>query len=407
MRTLMYVLCFGIMLACCAAPAVATNPIGGSVGAYLIKCPVNGATVWFDGEEKGKVTNGMLSIPVYATGTPYQTYRVEADGYEPYLAMLPAYPSGGEIVELQVSLTKEPVGDQIGTYRFTSNVEGAYVFLDGDFQGVIENGALSVQVHTTGTPFRRYAVQASGYLTAAGAIPRVPAGGEIITIPATLTPRATPTPIGGDRGAYLIYCQVDGAMVSLDGDSVGTVENGEVFAPVYTTGTPYKTLRITASGYQPYSAPITRYPGKGEVVHLYAYLDPLPPATTAAPIGGDMGAYLVHSNAEGATVYFDDQQKGTIANGVLNVPVYTTGTPYTTWSVVKAGYATFNGTISTYPAKGQTIDLQATLTLLPTSAPTTNATTAAPTTAKSPLSAFGVAGAIAGLALLGLAARRH
>ncbi|HOV67322.1 MAG TPA: PEGA domain-containing protein, partial [Methanoregulaceae archaeon] len=133
------------------------------------------------------------------------------------------------------------------------------------------------------------------------------------------------------------------------------------------------------------------------------FLEPLPPATTAPLIGGDMGAYLVHSNAEGASVYFDGELKGQITNGVLNVPVYVTGTPYRTWSVVKDGYATFNGTISTYPAKGETIDLQATLTLLPTTAPTTAATT----TAKSPLSVAGVAGALAGLALLGFAARRR
>ena len=74
---------------------------------------------------------------------------------------------------------------------------------------------------------------------------------------------------------------------------------------------------------------------------------------------------------------------------------------------MKDGYATFNGTISTYPAKGETIDLQATLTLLPTTVPTTAATTAATTTAKSPLSAVGIAGALAGLALFGLAARRR
>lgn len=407
MRTSLYLLSIGLVLACCVSPALAATPIGGSVGAFNVKCPVDGATVWFDGEDKGTISNGMLMVPVYATGTPYQTYRVEADGYEPYLSMLPVYPSGGQIVDLEVSLVKSPIGGQTGTFRFTCNVEGAYVFMDGSFQGVIQDGALSVPVYTTGTPFKRYSVQASGYLSAHGAIPRAPSPNEIVTIPVSLVPRETPTPIGGDRGAYLIYCQVEGAMVSLDGDSVGTVQNGEVFAPVYVTGTPYKTLKVTASGYEPYSAPISQYPGKGEIVHLYAFLEPLPPATTVAPIGGDMGAYLVHSNAEGANVYFDADLKGQIANGVLNVPVYVTGTPYRTWSIVKDGYATFNGTISTYPAKGETIDLQATLTLLPTTVPTTAATTAATTTAKSPLSAVGIAGALAGLALFGLAARRR
>ena len=106
------------------------------------------------------------------------------------------------------------------------------------------------------------------------------------------------------------------------------------------------------------------------------------PATTPSVIGGDIGYYLVHSNAEGGRVYFDSDYKGQIANGVLNVPVYVTGTPYRAWSVTKEGYATFNETLSVYPSKGQTIDLQAVLTLLPA----TNATTAVPATTKAPLS---------------------
>ncbi len=404
MRTALLVLALSLVL---VAPCVAATPIGGSVGAFLVKCPVDGAKVWFDNDYKGQIANGMLSVPVYATGTPYQTYRVEADGYDPFLGMITDYPAGGTIVTLQADLVKTPVGGSMGTYRFTVNVEGAYVFLDGDFQGVIQNGVLLVPVYTTGTPFRNYVVQAPGYVSATGALPGVPAAGETVTVPVTLTPRATPTAIGGDRGAYLVLCPVEGAMVSFDGDSKGTIQNGERFVPVYVTGTPYKTIHVTAAGYEPYSAPITRYPAKGEVVNLYVVLDPATPVTTASLIGGDMGYYLVHSNAEGGKVYFDSDYKGLIANGVLNVPVYVTGTPYRTWSVTKEGYATFNGTISTYPSKGQTIDLQATLTLLPTTPPTTNATTAVPTTTRAPLSGVCIVGALLSLAALGLAGRRR
>ncbi|MEN6341275.1 MAG: PEGA domain-containing protein [Methanospirillum sp.] len=406
MRAALVVLGISLVLAL-VAPCMAATPVGGSIGAFLVKCPVDGAKVWFDNDYKGQIANGMLSVPVYSTGTPYQTYRVEADGYEPFIDTITDYPAAGTIVTLQADLVKSPVGGTMGTYRFTANVEGAYVFLDGSFQGVIQNGVLLVSVYTTGTPFRNYVVQAPGYVSASGVLPSVPAAGQTITIPVTLSPRATPTPIGGGRGAYLIYCPVDGAMVSLDGDSVGTIQNGELFVPVYVTGTPYKTIHVTASGYQPYSAAITRYPAAGEVVNLYAFPDPITPTPTQSLIGGDMGYYLVHSNAEGARVYFDSDYKGNITSGVLNVPVYTTGTPYRTWSVVKEGYATFNGTISTYPSKGQTIDLQATLTLLPTTVPTTNATTAVPTTTKAPLSAICIAGALLSLAALGLAGRRH
>ena len=165
---------------------------------------------------------------------------------------------------------------------------------------------------------------------------------------------------------------------------------------------------MNATGYQPYSAPITQYPAKGEVVNLYAFPEPAVPATTPPVIGGDIGYYLVHSNAEGGKVYFDSDFKGSIANGVLNVSVYVTGTPYRAWSVTKEGYATFNETLSVYPSKGQTIDLQAVLTLLPvTTATTPNATTAAPATTKAPLSPVCIAGALLSLAALGLAGRRR
>jgi hypothetical protein len=136
-------------------------------------------------------------------------------------------------------------------------------------------------------------------------------------------------------------------------------------------------------------------------------LDPATPATTSPLVGGDMGYFLVHSNAEGARVFFDSDYKGNITNGLLNVPVYVTGTPYRAFSVAKEGYTTFNGTISTYPSKGQTIDLQATLTLLPTTPPTTNATTPIPSTTTAPLSGVCIAGAMLSLAALGLAARRR
>jgi hypothetical protein len=85
-----------------------------------------------------------------------------------------------------------------------------------------------------------------------------------------------------------------------------------------------------------------------------------------------------------------------------------TGTPYRTWSVVKEGYSTFNGTITVYPQKGQTVDLRATLTLLPTASPATTsspATAAVPAGTASPLSPITPLGALACLAFLGLAVR--
>jgi PKD repeat protein len=86
------------------------------------------------------------------------------------------------------------------------------------------------------------------------------------------------------------------------------------------------------------------------------------PIIAMGTIGGDKGYYLVHCNIDGANVYFDDMFMGVIEDGTLLVPVYTTATPFFTYTVQQQGYETFTAPISSYPGKGQTIDLFAELT---------------------------------------------
>ena len=76
-------------------------------------------------------------------------------------------------------------------------------------------------------------------------------------------------------------------------------------------------------------------------------------------------------NVDGATVYFDNVNEGQITQGTLTVQVYVTGTPFQTYSVQKNGYVPFTAQITQYPAKGQTVDLYATLNPEPTPVPTT------------------------------------
>lgn len=140
---------------------------------------------------------------------------------------------------------------------------------------------------------------------------------------------------------------------------------GVLNVPVYTTGTPYKTYTVSKDGYTTYSADVPGVPAKGESRDLYATLNPAGP-TQPAVIGGDQGWYLVHCNVDGAAVYFDNDYKGDISGGELSVPVvYTTGTPYQTYTVSKAGYTTFTEPVSSYPGKGETVDLYATLNQAP------------------------------------------
>ena len=166
--------------------------------------------------------------------------------------------------------------------------------------------------------------------------------------------------IGGDQGWYVIHCNVFGSKVYLDDKYVGTTEMGTLTVPALTTGTPYKVIRVEKYGYSTFTDSITSVPGKGMSVDLYTTLNPLP-ETTATSIGGDMGWYVVHCNIDGATVLFDTSNKGEISRGAVYVPVYSTGTPYQTLTVKKEGYRTYTANIGKVPAKGETIDLYATL----------------------------------------------
>jgi hypothetical protein len=166
--------------------------------------------------------------------------------------------------------------------------------------------------------------------------------------------------------------------VLLDAANKGEISQGVVYVPVYSTATPYRSFTVKMDGYTTDKGTISRVPLKGESIDLYATINPVATPTATPPgIGGEIGWYNVHSNVDGATVTFDNDVKGKTAKGMLSVQVFVTGTPYRAFTVNKPGYVPYTGTIGQYPAKGQTVDLYATLNAEPATAPV-------PTT-KSPL----------------------
>ncbi|MFA4825263.1 MAG: PEGA domain-containing protein [Methanoregula sp.] len=290
-------------------------------------------------------------------------------------------------------VSAEEIGGDQGWYEIHCNVYGANIYLDDKFVGTAPQGALTVAVPTTGTPYKTLTVRKYGYATFVDTITQIPVKGESVDLYATLNelPTTTAATVGGDMGWYIVHCNVEGATVLLDQTNKGEISQGVVYVPVYSTATPYQSYTVTKDGYTPFKRTISRVPLKGESIDLYATLNPLPtPNATPASIGGDIGWYNVHSNVDGATVKFDNDDKGKIAKGTLSVQVYVTGTPYRAFTVYKAGYVPFTGSIAQYPAKGQTVDLYATLN----AEPATTIPTPLPTT-KSPLPL-----AIAGIALV-------
>lgn len=192
-----------LLVACCAIvlPASAQPPVGGDNGWYAVHCNVDGAQVYFDNEDKGTIDAGVLYVAVYTTGTPYQSFRVEKDGYTTYYGDVTSVPGKGEVFDLYATInpvqpTQGPViGGDIGWYTVHSNVDGVTVQFDNEVKGVTSQGVLSVQVYTTGTPYKTYTVTKEGYLPYTASIDRYPAKGETVDLYVTMNaaPTAAPT----------------------------------------------------------------------------------------------------------------------------------------------------------------------------------------------------------------------
>ena len=197
---LRYLLAVFLVACCFVLPASAQPPIGGDNGWYAVNCNVNGAQVYFGNDYKGTIEADVLYVPVYTTGTPYQTFRVEKEGYTTHYGDVISVPGKGETFDLYATLnpiqpTQEPlIGGDIGWYTVHSNVDGATVQFDNDVKGTISKGILTVQVYTTGTPYRTYTLTKDGYTTYTGLIDSYPGKGETVDLYATMNPAPTPAP---------------------------------------------------------------------------------------------------------------------------------------------------------------------------------------------------------------------
>jgi hypothetical protein len=107
--------------------------------------------------------------------------------------------------------------------------------------------------------------------------------------------------IGGDQGWYRVHCNIDGADVYFDGQYMGTTFGGELYVPVYTTGSSYSTIRVEKSGYQAYTGSLPSTPPAGETKDVYATLQPIE----------TYGSIYATSNPTGAAIYLNGNYQGT------------------------------------------------------------------------------------------------
>jgi hypothetical protein len=185
-------------------------------------------------------------------------------------------------------------------------------------------------------------------------------------------------PPGPQVGWLTILSTPSGAEVSIDGRAAGAtpVTGRELGAGTHA-------IRISIAGYEPFqteknlgageqaavdatlnAVPVTTAPTTRATTRVTEEPTPLPPTPC---IGCDKGWIRVNCNVNGATVSFDDLSAGcTITGGSCDTEVGTTSTPFRTFTVQKPGYQLFTGSVTSWPAKGETVNLYATLNPDPT-----------------------------------------
>lgn len=166
-------------------------------------------------------------------------------------------------------------------------------------------------------------------------------------------------------GWLTIMSTPSGAEVSIDGMAAGAtpISGRELGAGTHA-------IRIAIAGYETYQTEKELRAGEQgavdatlkEIVVPTTRVTEIPTSPVTPCLGCDKGWIRVNCNVNGATVSFDDLSSGcTIAGGSCDTEVTTTILPFKTFTVQKPGYRIFNGPVTSWPAKGETVNLYATL----------------------------------------------
>ena len=311
-------------------------------GAIYAQSVPGGATIFVNGNSYG---NSPVTVQSLFPGT----YSVMAtlNGYSADLQTITVSP--GRTTGYYPTLRSSPNPPVItGAISAQSTPAGATIYLNGVNYG---NTPLTIRnlIPTT------YSIMAmlNGYTSST----------QLITVSPGQTagyyPTLQPSPNPGTTGAIFAQSDPAGAAIYLNGAYYGV---SPVAIPNLIPAT--YSMKATLNGYPTDTQRITVSPGRTSFYTPAFY--PSPP-----PIGSGQGIFAVYSNADGAQVYFDTVNEGSITNGVLFVTVATTGTPFQTYRVESPGYTTLTGTVTRWPGRGEIVKIQA--MLVPSPVPTTHA----------------------------------
>ncbi len=279
-------------------PTITIEPtsVGGGKGYIDVYSNVDGATVYFNGNNEGVTSGGVLSVGVSPTGTPVTTILVSKPGYNSWTGAPSHMPANGEHVAVNANLqpittvTTTPPQPTTGSIYAQSSPSGAAIYMNGNFYGyapiTIPNlapGSYSMKASLSGyTPDTRIVTVAAGQTT---------------TYYPTLQPSPQPP---RNTGTVSVTSSPTGAQVYVDGNYQGK-------APLTATLYPGShTFRLTLNGYNDYVTTVNVNAGSSQTINAV-----MPP--------GSFGTVKVVS-LPGAMVSMDSAQEGKIpSSGTLTL----------------------------------------------------------------------------------------
>jgi len=240
---------------------------------------------------------------------------------------------------ITITIPPTQVGGGKGYIDVYSNVNGASVYFNGNYEGQISAGVLSVGVSPTGSPVTTILVSKAGYNSWTGAPSHMPADGEHVAVNANLQPITTVTTTPPQPTTGTIYAQSSpsGAAIYLNGNFYGY---SPVTIPNLVAGS--YSMKASLSGYTPDTRVVTV--AAGQTTTYYPTLQPSPPPPRST------GTVSVTSNPTGALVYADNNYQG-------KAPVTVTLYPGShTFRLTLTGYSDYVTTVYVNAGSSQSIN---------------------------------------------------
>ena len=306
-------LCITICLFIAILPVA--SAIGGSEGWIQIQCNVDGASVSFNGEYKGIISGGSLTVPVYSTGSPYTSFSVTKSGYTPFDGAL-SMPAEGQTSTHYATLnpveTPTPVPPvRYGSIAVESSPSGAEIYFDGNYRG---RAPLTISDVWPGV--YTIAAEMNGYRTYTTT---TSVSSDIRSeVYCTLTPVIT-------SGALYVISSPADAIVTLDG-----LYKGKTPITLNNLAADTHIIQLDLPGYYDWKSSVEVPAGGTKTVS--ATLNPMP--------GSSTGWVYVSSSPGGASVTLDGNGVGqTPASGSLKLNAVAAGDH--TVVLARSGYKSY------------------------------------------------------------------